>query len=64
MARSVQIGSSIARSGHSIRRTLRNKRIEDVVGLQILAGGNWKETRAELRKIGNNTLNRLEKPYQ
>ncbi len=64
MARSVQIGSSIGRLGYFIRRTFTHKRIEDVVGLQILAGEDWEETRAELKKISKDTLNRLEKSYQ
>ncbi len=63
MSRSVQTGSSIKRLSHYIRRAIRPKRIADVVGLRILADEDWKETRAELKKISKDTLNRLEKSY-
>lgn len=63
MTKSIQIGSSIGRLSHYISRTLRHKRIEDVVGLRILADEDWIRTRAELKKISKDTLSRLEKSY-
>ncbi len=56
MSRSIQLGSSIGRLGSYIRRTIKRKRIEDVVGLRILADEDWERTRAELKKISKNTL--------
>ena len=61
MPRSIQTGSSISRKSHHIRSA--TKRIADVVGLRILADEDWKETRAELKKINRDTLGRLEKSY-
>lgn len=63
MSRSVQFSSSIGRLGYYIRRTLRHKRLEDVVGLRILADEDWDKTRAELKKISKDTLRRLEQSY-
>ncbi len=63
MSRSIQTGSSISRKSHHIRSTIKPKRIADVVGLRILADENWNETRAELKKINKDTLDRLEKSY-
>jgi tRNA(fMet)-specific endonuclease VapC len=63
MSRSVQTSSSIRRLSGYIRRAIRPKRIVDVVGLRILADEDWKETRAELKKISKDTLSRLEKSY-
>ncbi|VVB91934.1 Uncharacterised protein [uncultured archaeon] len=63
MSRSIQLGSSIGRLGYYIRRTFRHKRIEDVVGMRILADEDWKRTRAELKKVSKDTLSRLEHPY-
>ncbi len=63
MPRSLQTGSSISRKSRQIRSTSKPKRIADVVGLRILADEDWKETRAELKKINRDTLDRLEKSY-
>jgi len=63
MSRSIQTGSSIRRKSHQIGSAIRPKRIADVVGLRILADEDWKETRAELKKINKDTLDRLEKSY-
>ncbi len=63
MSGSAQTSSSTRRSSHYIRHAIRPKRIADVVGLQILAEEDWKETRADLKKINKDTLSRLEKTY-
>ena len=63
MSRSIQTGSSISRKSHHIRSAIKPKRIADVVGLRILGDEDWKETRAELKKINKDTLDRLEKSY-
>ena len=63
MSRSIQTGSSISRKSHHIRGAIKPKRIADVIGLRILADEDWKETRAELKKINTDTLDRLEKSY-
>ena len=63
MPRSIQTGSSISRKNRNIRSAIKPKRIADVVGLRILADEDWKETRAELKKINKDTLDRLEKSY-
>jgi len=63
MPRSIQTGSSISRKSRHIRSATKPKRIADVVGLRILADEDWKETRAELKKINKDTLDRLEKSY-
>ncbi|MFZ3170180.1 MAG: hypothetical protein WA130_21420 [Candidatus Methanoperedens sp.] len=63
MSRSVQTSSLVRKKSHNIRSAIRPKRIADVVGLQILADEDWKETRVELGKISKDTLIRLEKAY-
>jgi len=63
MPRSLQTGSSISRKSRHIRSAIKPKRIADVVGLRILADEDWKEIRAELKKINKDTLDRLEKSY-
>lgn len=63
MSRSIQTSSSIRRKSHNIGSEIKPKRIADVVGLRILADEDWKENRAELKKINKDTLNRLEKSY-
>ncbi len=56
MSKSIQLGSSIGRLDSYIRRTIQRKRIEDVVGLRILADEDWDRTKAELKKMSKNTL--------
>jgi len=63
MSRSIQTGLSIRRKSHHIGSDIRPRRIADVVGLRILVDEDWKETRAELKKINKDTLARLEKSY-
>ena len=63
MSRSIQTGSAIKRKRHHTGSATRPRRIEDIVGLRILADEDWKETGAELKKIGKDTLSRLEKSY-
>ena len=63
MSRSVQTSSSVKRKSPNVRSIIRPKRIADVVGLRILADEDWKETRAELKKISKDSLSRLEKAY-
>ena len=63
MSRSIQTGSSIRIKSNKIGSAIRPKRIADVVGLRILADEDWKENRAELKKINKDTLNQLEKSY-
>lgn len=60
MIKGIQIGLSIGRLSRYIRCILRRKRIEDVVGLRILADEDWVRTRAELKKISKDTLSKLE----
>ncbi len=64
MPRSIQTGSSVRRKSRHISNAIQPKRIADVVGLRILADEDWKETRAELKKINRDTLDRLEKSYK
>ncbi|HEX7575128.1 MAG TPA: hypothetical protein VF360_02025 [Candidatus Methanoperedens sp.] len=63
MSRSVQTSPLVRKKTPHIRSAIRPKRIADVVGLRILAGEDWKETREELEKISKDTLTRLEKVY-